>query len=169
MGRLRAIMVASSFGLLVVGAADSGAAANRAAGGKATILGFTSAPWVGGVAPQTHSGGKITSCLDTGNGQRQIAVIVRVTGYPKSARIGVGLWGGNSGFQGTYEPQPTLKQIAKSAAPWTAASAVSGVGTGISYANDGYGPVNIDGVWNASVVVDGKVRATGHVTVACSG
>jgi hypothetical protein len=93
---------------------------------------------------------------------------LRTSGFPKTARVGAAVWGGNSGFQGTYEPKPTIAAVAKAAQPWANASAPGGAGFGISYAAGPDGPTNIDGVWNAFVVVDGKLRASAHVTVACS-
>ena len=154
----------------LVAAGSAGSAGSTGSTGstakKVQILGFTNSQWYPGVPPQVKSGGKITTCLDSA-GQRQIAVIFRVTGYPKSARINVGLWGGNGGSQGTSEPKPTLASLVKGAKPRSAASAPTGAVTAISYGKGPNGPVNIDGRWNASVVVDGKVRATGHVTVAC--
>ena len=151
-------------GAVVAGSASAGSAHTHAQ--TVRILGFTTAPWIGGVAPQVGPGRKITTCLDSGQ-QRQIAVIFRTSGFPKTARVGVAVWGGNSGFQGTYEPKPTVSDVAKSAQPWSKASAAGGVAYGISFAAGPYGPTNIDGVWNALVVVEGKLRASAHVTVAC--
>ena len=167
---LRARTLICAGALLAAGGAaagDAGAGAAHAQVGAVRILGFTTAPWVGGVAPQVGPGRKITTCLDAGQ-QRQIAVIFRTSGFPKTARVGVAVWGGNSGFQGTFEPKPAVAAVAHSARPWASAAAAGGAASGISYAAGPDGPTNIDGVWNAFVVVDGKLRASAQVTVACS-
>jgi hypothetical protein len=131
---------------------------------KVKVLGWTTQ--AGSSAPQVRNKKTITQCLDMGTGQRTLNAIVTGKGISKGTKVGIGIWGGppNAGFS----EEPSDADVKKSAFKWPVDS-TEGYSTsyGFSVAAGPFGPINIDGEWNAKVLVKGKQVAKGQVTVAC--
>ena len=128
------------------------------------ILGWTTQP--GSYSPQVKNNGTIRQCLDTGNGQRSLYVIYKGKGIKKQIKVGAGVWGGppNAGFT----TEPTNADVMKTASKWPVGEKKSFTTRyGFSFAKGPFGPQQIDGVWNAKVVIKSKVVARGKVTVSC--
>ncbi len=141
-----------------------GPAAGAQAKVKVTILGWTTQ--AGATSPQVKNGATITNCLDMGNGQRSLYVIYKGKGIKKQIKVGAGVWGGppNAGFT----TEPTNAEVMKGASKWPVNEKKSFTTRwGFSFAKGPFGPQQIDGVWNAKVVIKSKVVARGKVTVAC--
>jgi hypothetical protein len=128
------------------------------------ILGWTTQAI--GNAPQVKNGGKIQQCMDMGNGQRSLFVIYRGKGIAKKARVGATVWGGPA--QTGFSEEPANADVAKAAFKWPVGSKKSYTTRyGFSFAQGPFGPQDTNGVWNAKVLVKGKVARRGSVTVAC--
>lgn len=129
-----------------------------------TVLGWTTAPI--GDTPEVKNRKTITVCNDTGNGQRGLRVVYRGKGITKSTKVGIGLWGGprNAGMS----EEPSTATVMKSAFRWPVPPSKSFTqGYGFSFAKGPFGPIDINGEWNAKIVIKSKVVARGTVTVAC--
>jgi hypothetical protein len=152
--------------LCVLGVITATGAFAAAAEAKVTVsvLGWSTAPL--GTTPEVKNNKTITVCNDTGNGQRGLRVIFRGKGITKNTKVGVGLWGGprNAGM----EVEPTNAAVMKTAFKWPVPPAKSSVQqSGFSFAKGPFGPIDINGKWNAKIVIKSKVVARGTVTVAC--
>ena len=131
---------------------------------KVSVLGWTTQ--AGSTTPQVKNGKTIDNCLDMGNGQRSLYVIYKGKGIKKNIKVGVGVWGGppNAGFT----TEPTDGDVMKSAFKWPVNEKKSFVSQyGYSFAQGPFGPQQINGVWNAKILIKKKVVATGKVTIAC--
>ena len=129
-----------------------------------TIVGWTTAPI--GDTPQVKNKKTIEQCLDTGNGQRSLYVIYRGKGIDKNRKVGAAVWGGppNAGFTA----EPSTADVTKAAFKWPVGPKRSFTTRyGFSFAKGPFGPQDINGVWNAKIVIKGKVVARATVTVAC--
>jgi hypothetical protein len=152
--------------LCVLGVIAATGAFAGAAEAKVTVsvLGWSTAPL--GTTPEVKNHKTIKVCNDTGNGQRGLRVIFRGKGITKSTKVGVGLWGGprNAGMS----TEPTNADVMKTAFKWPVPPARSSVQqSGFSFAKGPFGPIDINGEWNAKIVIKSKVVARGTVTVAC--
>jgi len=128
------------------------------------ILGWSTQPI--GTTPQVKDGGKIRQCMDTGNGQRSLYVIFRGKGIAKKTRVGAAVWGGPP--QAGSSAEPADADVAKNAFKWPVGSKKSYTTRyGFSFAKGPFGPQDINGAWNAKILVKGKVVRRGSVTVAC--
>jgi hypothetical protein len=128
------------------------------------IVGWTTQP--ASDTPQVKNGGTIRQCLDTGNGQRSLYVIYRGKGIAKKTRVGAAVWGGPP--QAGSSAEPANADVAKAAFKWPVGSRKSYTTRyGFSFAKGPFGPQDINGAWNAKVLVKGKVARRGSVTVAC--
>ena len=81
-------------------------------------------------------------------------------------KVGAGVWGGlpNAGFT----TEPTNAEVMKGASKWPVNEKKSFTTRyGFSFAKGPFGPQQIDGVWNAKIVIKSKVVARGKVTVSC--
>lgn len=141
-----------------------GPAAGAQAKIKVTILGWTTQ--AGGTSPQVKNGKTIDNCLDMGNGQRSLYVIYKGKGIKKQIKVGAGVWGGppSAGFAA----EPSNADVMKTALKWPVNEKKSFTSRyGFSFAKGPFGPQQINGVWNAKIVIKQKVVARGTVTVAC--
>ncbi len=148
--------------LLVAGVL--GPAAGAEAKIKVSVLGWTTQ--AGSSSPQVTNDKTISTCLDMGNGQRSLYVVYKGKGIKKNIKVGVGVWGGppNAGFA----TEPTNADVMKNALKWPVNEKKSFTSRyGFSFAKGPFGPQQIDGVWNAKVVIKQKVVARGKVTVSC--
>jgi hypothetical protein len=128
------------------------------------ILGWTTSPI--GTSPQVKNGGTIRQCMDTGNGQRSLYVIFKGKGIAKKTRVAAAVWGGPA--QAGMTTEPANADVAKTAFKWPVGSKKSYTTRyGFSFAKGPFGPQDINGAWNAKVLVKGKVARRGNVTVAC--
>lgn len=128
------------------------------------ILGWTTQPV--STSPQAKNGGTIRQCLDTGNGQRSLYMIYRGKGIAKKTRVAAAVWGGPP--QAGMTQEPANADVAKTSYKWPVGSKKSYTTTwGFSFAKGPFGPQDINGAWNAKVLVKGKVARRGNVTVAC--
>ena len=128
------------------------------------ILGWTTQ--AGGTTPQVKNGGTIRQCLDTGNGQRSLYAIFRGKGIAKKTRVGAAIWGGPP--QAGSSAEPANADVAKTAFKWPVGAKKSYTTRyGFSFGKGPFGPQDINGAWNAKVLVKGKVARRGSVTVAC--
>jgi hypothetical protein len=140
------------------------AAAPAEAKRSVKIVGWTTQP--GANAPQVKDGGTIRQCLDTGGGQRSLYVIYRGKGIAKKTRVGAAVWGGPA--QAGFSAEPANADVDKAGFKWPVGSRKSYTTRyGFSFAKGPFGPQNINGAWNAKVLVKGKVARRGSVTVAC--
>lgn len=148
--------------VLVVGLLGSAAGAQAKV--KVTVLGWTMQPI--GTSPQVKNGKTIDTCLEMGNGQRSLYAVYKGTGIKKGIKVGVAVWGGPSNAGLTTEPSNA--EVMKRAGKWPVGEKKSFTTRyGFSFAKGPFGPQQIDGVWNAKVVIKSKVVARGKVTVAC--
>ena len=131
---------------------------------KVSILGWTTQG--GGATRQVKDGETIKQCLDTGNGQRSLYVIYRGKGITKGTKVGVGVWGGSP--RTGFAEEPSTADVVKKAFRWPVGPSKSSTQpSGFSFAMGPFGPIDINGAWQAKVIVKGKVVARGKVTVAC--
>jgi hypothetical protein len=131
---------------------------------KVKVLGWTTQ--AGSSAPQVRNRQTINQCLDSGVGQRTLHAIVTGKKIDKGTKVGIGIWGGppSAGFS----VEPSAAEVKKSAFKWPVDSSESyATSYGFSFASGLFGPINIDGAWQAKVLIKGKPVATGQVTVAC--
>lgn len=155
------VSIAIAAGLLAAGLLGPGAAEAKI---KVTVLGWTTQG--GSTSPQVKNNATIDNCLDTGNGQRSLYVIYKGKGIKKNIKVGVGVWGGppNAGFA----TEPTDADVSKNAFKWPVNEKKSLIQPyGYSFAKGPFGPQQINGVWNAKIIIKKKVVARGKVTVAC--
>src|SRR4051812_13649979 len=154
----------SALALLAAAAALAVAAAPADAKPSVKIIGWTTQPL--GTTPQVNNGGTIRQCMDTGNGQRSLYVVFRGKGIAKKTRVGAAVWGGPP--QAGSSQEPSDADVAKAAFKWPVGSKKSYTTRyGFSFAEGPFGPQNINGAWNAKVLVKGKVARRGNVTVVC--
>jgi len=158
--RMRRLILATTLVAVGVLALAAGAEAKV----KVSVLGWTTQAL--GTSPQVKNAATIDNCLDMGNGQRSLYVIYKGKGIKKGIKVGVGVWGGppNAGFT----TEPTNADVMKAASKWPVNEKKSFTTRyGFSFAVGPFGPQQIDGVWNAKIVIKQKVVARGTVTVAC--
>lgn len=159
--RLPRTPIAVAASLLALACAPAGVAQAKV---RVSVLGWTTAPI--GTTPQVKNGGTIDQCLDMGNGQRSLYVIYRGRGIAKRTKVGVAIWGGPS--RTGFTTEPTDADVIKGAFRWPASEKKTLIQQwGYSFAKGPFGPQQIDGAWQAKVLVKGKVVARGTVTVAC--
>jgi hypothetical protein len=131
---------------------------------KLRILGFTTDPL--SLTPQASNGETLSTCVESGSGQRTVRAIYKGKGIKKGRRVGVALWGPPQ-VTGITE-EPTDADTQKDGFKWPVPAKRSYTGPyGMSFANGPFGPQQIDGVWNAKVVLKGKAVARASVTIAC--
>jgi hypothetical protein len=131
---------------------------------KVSVLGWTTQG--GSYSPQVANDKTIDTCLDMGNGQRSLYVIYKGKGIPKNVKVGVGVWGGppNAGFA----TEPTDADVIKNAFKWPVGEKKSLTQRyGFSFAKGPFGPQQINGTWNAKIIIKKKVVARATITVAC--
>ena len=129
-----------------------------------SVLGWTTQPL--GASPQVKNAKTIDNCLDMGNGQRSLYAVYKGKGIKKGIKVGAAVWGGPPNAGSTSEPSNAV--VMKNAAKWPVGEKRSFTTRyGFSFAKGPFGPQNINGVWNAKVVIKSKVVARGTVTVAC--
>ncbi|MDX6582893.1 MAG: hypothetical protein QOI10_2077 [Solirubrobacterales bacterium] len=130
---------------------------------KVSVLGWTTQ--AGSSSPQVKNKETIEQCFDSGLGQRNLYVVVRGKGIAKGTKVGIGVWGGppSAGFS----EEPSDADVKKGAFKWPSNNSYT-TSYGYSFATGPFGPTNIDGEWNAKVLVKGKQAAKGQVTVACA-
>ena len=127
---------------------------------KVSVLGWTTQ--AASMSPQVKNNKTIDNCLDMGNGQRSLYVIYK----GKGIKVGVGMWGGppTAGFAA----EPTDADVMKAAFKWPVGEKKSLIQPyGYSFAKGPFGPQQINGVWNAKILIKKKVVARGTVTLAC--
>jgi hypothetical protein len=130
---------------------------------KVSVLGWTTQAL--GTSPQVTNDKTIDTCMDMGNGQRSLYVVYKGKGIKKNIKVGVGVWGGPPSAGSAAEP--TTADM-KSAFKWPVNEKKSFTTRyGFSFAKGPFGPQQINGVWNAKIVIKSKVVARGKVTVAC--
>jgi len=128
------------------------------------VLGWTTQ--AGSNAPQVRNKQTINQCLDMGTGQRTLDVVFAGKKIKKGTKVGIGVWGGPPAAG--FSEKPSDADIKHNAFPWPVDSFDSyGSAYGFSFAAGPFGPINIDGVWHARILVKGKQVAKGQVTVAC--
>ena len=157
---MRRLMLATTLVAVGVLAPVAGAEAKI----KVSVLGWTTQAL--GTSPQAKNDATIDTCLDTGNGQRSLYVVYKGKGVKKGIKVGVGVWGGppNAGF----EAEPSNADVMKTASKWPVNEKKSFTTRyGFSFAKGPFGPQQINGVWNAKIVIKQKVVARGKVTIAC--
>ncbi len=129
-----------------------------------SVLGWTTQAL--GTSPQVKNDKTIDTCMDMGNGQRSLYVIYKGKGIKKNIKVGVGVWGGPPNAGSTAEPSNA--EVMRSAFKWPVNEKKSFTTRyGFSFAKGPFGPQQINGVWNAKIVIKQKVVARGKVTVAC--
>jgi hypothetical protein len=150
---------------LVVAGLLVGPVAGAEAKTKVTVLGWTTQAL--GTSPQVANNKTIDNCLDMGNGQRSLYVIYKGKGIKKNIKVGAAIWGGPPNAGSTTEP--TDAEVMKNNTfKWPVGEKKSLVQRwGESFAKGPFGPQQINGVWNAKVVIKQKVVARGKVTIAC--
>lgn len=131
---------------------------------RVSVLGWTTQ--AASSTPQVKNKGTIDTCLDMGNGQRSLYVIYRGRGIARRTKVGVGLWGGPP--RAGFTTEPADAEVIASAFRWPVVEKKTLIQPyGLSFAKGPFGPQQIDGVWQAKVIVGKKVVARGSVTVAC--
>jgi hypothetical protein len=131
---------------------------------KLKVLGWTTQ--AGATAPQVRNNQTINQCLDMGTGQRTLTMIFGGKGIKKDTKVGVGVWGGPPAAG--FSEEPTTAAIKQNAFAWPVGPTENyQTAYGYSFAAGPFGPINIDGVWRAKILVKGKQVAKGQVTVAC--
>ena len=131
---------------------------------KVSVLGWSTQ--AGATAAQVKNKQTITTCLDTGTGQRSLRVIFRGKGIAKNTKVGVGVWGGSP--SAGFATEPTDAEVIKNAFKWPVGAKRSSTQPyGFSFAKGPFGPQDINGAWQAKIIVKKKVVVRGSVTVAC--
>lgn len=150
--------------LAIAALAILGTASAAEAKPKVKVLGWTTQ--AGSSAPQVRNKQTINQCLDMSTGQRTLHAIVTGKKIAKGTKVGIGIWGGppNAGFSA----EPSDADVKRSAFKWPVGPTEAySTSYGFSFAAGPFGPINIDGEWQAKVLVKGKQVAKGRVTVAC--
>jgi hypothetical protein len=131
------------------------------------ILGFSTFPRVGIPAIQAKPGRVLTQCYDGYNGQREVNVVWQGWGIPRGTKMAVALWGGpiSTGSQ----TEPSDADAMRAGFTWRRRKAEKvQMPYGFSFAGGPFGPLSIDGVWTAKVLIKGRVLARKQVTIACA-
>jgi hypothetical protein len=135
------------------------------------ILGFTTFVRLGIPAIQARPGRTITACYDGYNGQREVNFVWQGFGIPKGTKMGIALWGGSSYGTGSQAEPSDADTMRPDSGGFTWSHKREQkvqVPYGFSFAGGPFGPLNIDGVWTAKVLIKGRVVVRKQVTIACA-